>query len=106
MLVHQVSASVTSLGRGSDATVLDQHRGAGGGSAAFGGDVVGTDEIAMPAISTAGTGEVPSRGFGDPSSALGTGAGGAAFVDALDGDAGEGGFVGDGAQEVGSPPGP
>jgi hypothetical protein len=55
MLVHEMSASVTSLGRGSDATVLDQHRGAGGGSAASGGDVVGTDEIAMPAISTAGT---------------------------------------------------
>jgi len=37
---------------------------------------------------------------------VGTGAGGAAFVDALDGDAGEGSFVGDGAHEVGATPGP
>jgi hypothetical protein len=108
MLVHQVSASVTSLGRGSDATVLDQHRGAGGGSAAFGGDVVGTDEIAMPAISTVGTGEVASGGFGDPGSTgrVGTGAGRAAFVDTEHGDASQGGFVGDGAQEVAATPGP
>jgi hypothetical protein len=55
MLVHEMSASVTSLGRGSDATVLDQHGGAGVGSAALRGDVVGTDQIAMPAISTTGT---------------------------------------------------
>jgi hypothetical protein len=55
VLVHEVSASVTSLGRGSDATVLDQHGGAGGVPAALGGDVVGSDEVAMPAVSTVGT---------------------------------------------------
>jgi hypothetical protein len=55
MLVHEMSASVTSLGRGSDATVLDQHRDAGVDPAAFGGDVVSTDKIAMPAVSTTAT---------------------------------------------------
>src|SRR6266851_3344700 len=63
--VHVVSASVTSLGRGSDATVRDQ-REAGGGSAASGGDVAGTDKVAVSALSTGGTEEVAPRGFGDP----------------------------------------
>jgi hypothetical protein len=90
-----VAAAVTSRRDDAGSAVLDQ-RGktrAGGSAAEEGGDVSGTDKVAMPVERAGGAAESAASWFGDPPSAGWAGGGGAALVHQANVDSGLFGLV-------------
>jgi hypothetical protein len=105
-LVVQVTAAVTSCRHDAGSAVLDQ-RGesrADGSAAKGGGDVGGTDQVAVPMEAAGQAAESAARWFGDPPPAGWAGGRGAALVHQANLDAGLFGLVAQHLDQVGAAP--
>jgi len=80
------------------------HLGGDGAATRAGGDVGGRDQVAVPGLPAVRAAEDPPGGLGHPPGTRGAGRGGAPLINQSDGDPGDCGLVGQGADQVPDPP--